>query len=456
MDGLRGKTLCANFFHAPARGQVEGHQSALIEIDAVGTIAAVLHTDAPDYAARREAAQRSRTLAAFPPRTWLLPGFVDLHVHAPQYPQLGVALDVPLEEWLQRHTFPLEARYADLAFARHSYSLLVADLLARGTTTALYFATIHQDATRLLVDICLEAGQRALIGKVAMDDARQCPDYYRDASVAAALRGTRDLIDYIRAHSDNREGRVRPAITPRFIPACTDPLLSELGALAQDCGCHVQTHCAESDWEDAYVRSRHGMSDAESLDRFGLLGRHSVLAHANFVSAADMARIGARAAAIAHCPLSNAYFAGSVFPLRAALEQGLHVGLGTDISAGPSASMFDACRFALVAARMLESGTDPALPPGGRSRRGLSRVDVRDAFYLATAGGGVALDLPIGCFAPGFQFDAMLIDADAPGGSLRLFAELDAGETVLQKIIHTANERNVAQVWVGGEAVSPA
>jgi cytosine/adenosine deaminase-related metal-dependent hydrolase len=82
-------------------------------------------------------------------------------VHAPQYPQLGKALHVPLDVWLRRYTFPLEARYADLAFARRAYEALVGDLLANGTTTAVYFATIHQEATRLLADICLEKGQRA-------------------------------------------------------------------------------------------------------------------------------------------------------------------------------------------------------------------------------------------------------------------------------------------------------
>ncbi len=451
---VRGLTLCANLFDAPARGRIDSRRVALIEVDGTGTITAVTAAHTPHYAGRRNAAVRAGRLVTLPPRSWLLPGFVDLHVHAPQYPQLGAALDMPLQDWLHRYTFPLEARYADLAFARRCYATLVTDLLARGTTTAVYFATIHQAATRLLVDLCLAAGQRALIGKVAMDDPAQCPDNYRDASAEVALHGTRDLIDYIRAHPANRDARVRPAITPRFIPACTDRLLAELGVLARNSGCHVQTHCAESDWEDAFVRARHGTSDAASLDRFGLLGRHSVLAHATFITPDDMDRIGARAAGIAHCPLSNAWFAGAVFPLRAALVRGLNVGLGTDISAGPSSSMFDACRFALAAARMLESGTDPALPPAARSVRSGARIDVRDAFYLATAGGGVALDLPIGRIAPGYLFDAMLIDADAPGGALRILADLDTDETILSKIILTANDHNIARVWVGGEAVT--
>ena len=99
----------------------------------------------------------------------LLPGLVDLHVHAPQFPQLGMALDIPLEDWLQVHTFPLESRYADLAFAEAVYTRLVETLLAHGTTTALYFATIHLPATQRLAEICLALGQRALVGRVGMD-----------------------------------------------------------------------------------------------------------------------------------------------------------------------------------------------------------------------------------------------------------------------------------------------
>ena len=112
---------------------------------------------------------------------------VDCHVHAPQYPQLGLALDRPLEVWLDTYTFPLEARYADLGFAAPRYEALVDDLLALGTTTALYFATVHLDASKLLADICIDKGQRALIGKVVMDHPESCPDYYRDASAETAL-----------------------------------------------------------------------------------------------------------------------------------------------------------------------------------------------------------------------------------------------------------------------------
>ena len=247
---------------------------------------------------------------------------------------------------------------------------------------------------------------------------------------------------------------MKPVVTPRFIPSCTDATLEGLGALAKQCGCHVQTHCSESDWEHGYVLERHGVTDTESLDRFGLLGRHTVLAHSNLITAGNMDTIRARRSGVAHCPLSNAYFSSAVFPLKAALEKGLHVGLGSDISGGPSGSLFDNMRSALMVARLLESGVDPNLGPAERSRQAGVWIDFRDAFYLATTGGAIALDLPVGQFSPGYQFDAMVIDTAAPHGTIRLWNDLDQGENILQKIIYTASKSNIAQVWIGGRDVS--
>jgi guanine deaminase len=434
-------------FHAPAHDRLEVLADSLIVVDATGTITAIHPAGSPEVERFRAAGQ----LTELKPGQHLLPGLVDLHVHAPQWPQLGKALDVPLEVWLQKYTFPLEARYADLEFAEPVYESLVESLLANGTTTALYFATIHLPATELLADICLRRGQRALIGRVAMDDPEQCPDYYRDMSAKTGTADTRAFIDYVRAMPGNAAGLVQPVITPRFIPSCTDDLLHGLGALAKETGCHVQTHCSESDWEHDYVIQRTGVTDTFALEHYGLLSRKTVLAHGNFVSDADIALIHRSGSGIAHCPLSNIYFSGAVLPVRKLLEADVHVGLGTDIAGGASPSIFVSARQAVAASRSLEGGVNPAAPA---DKRGCpdSRINATQAFWLATAGGGIALDLPIGMFAIGYQFDAILVDANAPNSNLSLYPG-DTPEDVLQKIIYNAGRANVAQVWVAGRAV---
>jgi guanine deaminase len=437
--------------HTPRRGEAELLADALISVRADGKITAIHRRASREARAEIERYEARGALVRTRAGQYLLPGMVDLHVHAPQWPQLGKALDLPLEEWLQTYTFPLEARYADEAFAQTEYESLVAGLLANGTTTALYFATVHLPATKRLADICLRRAQRALIGRVAMDNPDQCPEFYRDRSAASAEAQTRAFIDYVRSLPGNEAGVVKPVITPRFIPSCTDELLHGLGALARESGCHVQTHCSESDWEHQYVLSRYGITDTAALDRFGLLGRRTVLAHGNFISDLDLAIIGTRGAGIAHCPLSNVYFSDAILPLRHLLAQGIHVGLGTDIAGGASPSILENARHAVIASRFLEAGVDPAQSRAQR-RRPDSRIDALTAFWLATAGGGIALDLPIGVFKEGFQFDALLIDGRAADSNLALQTE-DSPADLVQKIIYHAARSNIRKVWVANRLV---
>jgi guanine deaminase len=438
--------------HSPIPGQLEILQDAVISVAGDGRISTVWTPGTQGHQEALATARTEGTLVELGHNQYLLPGFVDLHIHAPQWPQMGKALHLPLNEWLQQCTFPLEARYADIVFARKSYESLVDNLLANGTTTATYFGTVHLEATKLLADIALEKGQRALVGKVAMDNIDECPDFYRDATTAAGLEGTRELIEYIQGKQNGNRPLVLPAVTPRFIPSCTDDMLDGLAKIAREYGCHVQTHCSESDWQHQYVINRHGMNDAQSLDRLGLLTDKTVLAHSNLVDEADMATIKARQSAVAHCPLSNLYFSHAVFPLRRALDFGLKVGLGTDISGGPSPSILQNCRSAISVSRALEDGVDPRLPAADRGSPG-SRIDFREAFWLATAGGAEALGLKVGRFASGYEFDALLIDTDVDDSNLLVWKDLDSPDDILQKIIYNAGRRNIRRVWVQGRQV---
>lgn len=446
---MTGFAVRGTIMHTPNLGACEIEKGALVEVGGDGIIVAVTTSTSPGYGDAITRARAGGQLVELGARQYLLPGLVDLHIHAPQWPQLGKALHLPLYDWLQTCTFPLEAKYADIGFADRVYGSLVKSLLANGTTTAVYFATVHLEATKRLADHCLAHGQRGFIGKVVMDDREQCPDYYRDASAGQGLDETVALIDYVRALDGNGGGLVKPVVTPRFIPSCSDEALAGLGAIARDHDCHIQTHCSESDWEHGFVLERHGKTDTQSLNDFGLMTRHTVLAHSNFILEPDMDTIARAGAGVAHCPLSNFYFSNAVFPLRTALDKGLHVGLGTDISGGPGASMFDSCRHAVAASRALEDGVDPARQPGLRGRVG-ARVNFMEAFWLATMGGGQALDLKIGCFAPGYRFDAMMVDAEVEDSNLIVWDDIDDLEDVFQKIVYTSGRNNIRKVWVDG------
>jgi guanine deaminase len=445
------RAFLGNALHTPTRGRIELLRGVLIEVNAGGEIQAIHREATPQAAAVAARHRAAGSLVTLEKHEYLLPGLVDLHIHAPQWPQLGLALDLPLEEWLQACTFPLEARYGETEYARAVYESLVDTLLANGTTTAVYFGSIHLAATRTLADICLRRSQRSLIGRVAMDDPDQCPAYYRDPDAATAEAETRAFIGYVRSMPGNESGLVLPVITPRFIPSCTEELLQGLGRLAGETGCHVQTHCSESDWAHEFVLARYGVTDTAALQRFGLLSRRTILAHGNFIDGPDVATILAAGAGIAHCPLSNVYFSDAVFPLRRMLDQGVHVGLGTDISGGASPSILENARHAVIASRSLESGVDPKLSRRLRRSPG-SRIDAATAFWLATAGGGVALDLPIGAFREGYQFDAVVLDSRTPDSNLHL-EENAAPEEIVQKIVYHATRADIKDVWVANRRV---
>ncbi|MEJ5156420.1 amidohydrolase family protein [Gluconobacter wancherniae] len=379
----------------------------------------------------------------------LMPGLTDLHIHAPQWPQAGKALDLPLEQWLGRYTFPLESRYADLDFAACVYDELVPTLLRNGTTTALYFATIHEEASLELAKSCLRHGQRGFVGLVAMDDPQLCPPEYRNSSAAAAIEATRRFITAVQQLPGNESGLVQPVITPRFIPACSDALLQGLGDLARETGVRVQTHASESDWEHQHVLSRLHCTDTEALDSFGLLRPCTILAHSNFVTHQDRTLIRNRSAGLAHCPISNAFFAGAVLPVRKILDENVRCGLGTDISGGYSPSILENARQAVLAARMLDSGTDPHISPQSRGAPS-NRIDFQEAFWLATRGGAEALGVPTGQLQTGMTFDALEITSGR--SSLRLDLN-ENGPTAAQKIVCHAGPENIARVWINGRLI---
>ena len=323
---------------------------------------------------------------------------------------------------------------------------LVPSLLAMGTTTAVYFSSNHPEATTALARACARHGQRALVGRVAMDHPAGTPEWYRDATASEGVDASAASIEAVAALGSPL---VEPIITPRFTPACTDALLEGLGELAEATGVRVQTHCAESDWHCDYALDRFGSTDPTALDRFGLMRPSTVLAHSDHLTADEMALVSERDAGVAHCPLSNAYFANAVFGVRRALATGMGVGLGSDISGGARPGLLGVCQDAVTVSRMLEDGVDAAL---GATDRGVpeSRIDTVTAFWLATVGGAAVIDLPVGLIEPGRRFDAIAVRTDRPGGTIRLWDGIDDDARSFEKVVRLASADDISHVWVDG------
>lgn len=395
----------------------------------------------------RAATSADEAEVSLPSTSVLVPGFIDTHIHAPQWTQRGVGLDLPLDQWLNDYTFPLESSFTDTAMAASVWQSMVPALMAEGTTTAVYYSSVHEEATQALAEACVRHGQRAFVGRVAMDHPENTPEHYRDASAADGVAASQRSIDAIDALASDL---VQPIITPRFIPSCTDELLAGLGRLAAETGVRIQTHCSESIWEHQYVLDRFGSTDTEALARFGLLTDHTVLAHSVHISDSDRATMMRHGAGVAHCPLSNSYFGDAVFPARNHLDAGLRIGLGTDVAGGPEHSMRATCSHAVTSSRMLEAGVEP-----GRSswHRPGDRIDLTAAFWMATLGGADLLGIDAGLLRPGRVFDAVAIDPTTDPSVLAGLPGADDARR-FERLARGGGE--ITHVWVdGARSVTP-
>jgi guanine deaminase len=439
-------------FSSKSPKEIQVLRDYLYCINTGGMIERVVAPEDADYQSLLDTYQGTDSFHRLEEGQYFLPGFVDLHVHAPQWAQSGTALDIPLYDWLNTYTFPLESKFSDLEFAQQVYDDVVSTLLANGTTTALYFATVHKEASLLLAQICASKGQRGLVGKVVMDDPEQNPDDYRDANTSTALADTEEFIIAVQELAKTTKQGVYPVVTPRFIPSCTDEGLKGLGELAAKYDTYVQSHCSESDWAHGYVKDRFQKNDAFALHDFGLLRDKSVMAHCNFLDDQDAELFADTGTAIAHCPISNAYFANSVIPVARFHAKNVEIGLGSDLSGGFSPSLFDNIRQAVMSSRMLEDGVNTSLPAEARGVPE-SRITVHEAFYLATAGGGESLSLPIGRIQENYAWDVQVIDTRLPSAKLPVFDENEDAQDIFQKIMYLARPEHIRQVWVQGEKV---
>ncbi|MGG3800797.1 guanine deaminase [Metabacillus fastidiosus] len=446
------KVFQGTAFSSKSPKEVEILKDYLFCINEEGMIEKTVAPETDEYQTLLNSYEGNENFHRLAEGQYFLPGFVDLHVHAPQWAQSGTALDIPLYDWLNTYTFPIESKFSNLDFAKNVYEDVVNTLLANGTTTALYFATVHKEASLLLAQICAEKGQRGLVGKVVMDNPDQNPEYYRDADTETALADTEEFILAVKQLAKSVKQGVYPVVTPRFIPSCTNDALKGLGELAAKHDTYIQSHCSESDWEHGYVQDRFDKNDAFALHDFGLLREKSVMAHCNFLNDDDAELFAETGTAVCHCPISNAYFANSVIPIAHLHSKGVEIGLGSDISGGFSPSLFDNARQAVMSSRMLEDGVNTALPA---EERGVpnSRITINEAFYLATAGGGEGLSLPIGRLAENYVWDAQIIDTSLPSAKLPIYEENEALHDIFQKIMYLSRPENIREVWVQGEKV---
>lgn len=324
----------------------------------------------------------------------LIPAMNDMHVHAPQYRNQGIAMDLELLPWLQNYTFPEESRYSDTQYAERMYRRFVRDLWRFGTMRTVAFATVHRDSTQLLMNLFREAGMGAMVGKVDMN--RNCPDALTE-TVEDAIRDNESLI----ADCAEQDTLVRPIITPRFVPSCTPELLQACGELARKYKLPVQSHLSENRNEIAWVQELEPESKhyGDAYRRYGLFGdTPTIMAHCVWTDGEELELMREKQVMVAHCPTSNLNLASGISPIRVILNKGVPVGLGSDISGGHDLSIFKMMVYAVQMSKMRYC-----------QDKGLAFLTLPEIFWIATKSAGQFFG-KVGSFEPGYEFDALVID----------------------------------------------
>ena len=382
------KIYRANIIHTPTPGRLEIIEHGYIVVKSNGLIEGVYKDLPSDLDWRRQVIDFGDKL--------LIPAFNDLHVHAPQYRNMGLALDLELLPWLNTYTFPEETKYADPEYAKRLYRRFVHELWMQGTMRSAVFGTIHPESTRILADLFIQAGMGAYVGLVGMN--RNAPETLRNT--------TDELMDGMRmlkAHLDEHgNGLVRPIITPRFVPSCSDKMLTALGEYAHETGLPVQSHLSENRSEIDWVKELEPEATCygDAYNKYGLFGQTpTLMAHCCYTDGEEMELMKQNGVFVVHCPTSNSNLSSGMAPIRKFLNAGIHVALGTDISAGHHMSMLRVMQYAIQVSKLNYAQTRGEMP----------FLSLSEVFYLATKGGGSFFG-KVGSFEPGYEFDALLID----------------------------------------------
>ncbi|KAK9305253.1 hypothetical protein QLX08_003683 [Tetragonisca angustula] len=367
---------------------------------------------------------------------FLIPGFVDCHIHAVQLPNLGVGYDKELLEWLEHYTFPLEKKYIDEKFAEQVFNTVVKQTIKSGTTTACYFAALYPKASVILGQAVINKGQRALIGKISMNITRS--DNYYETTEESIININKFIEDLTKLNSP----LIKPVITPRFALSCDMTLMKKLGKLAKEKDLHVQTHVSENLDEIEAVKNMFPEypSYTAVYDGAGLLTCKTVLAHGIYLSDDEIALLNERGTAIVHCPSSNTCLKSGLCDVQRLKSKSIKIGLGTDVSGGQSCSILDAIRSALQVSTHLSL-----------IKENYRALNYKDVFHMATLGGAAALamDNQIGNFEVGKEFDALVVDIDISDGLLNNLQSSTLEER-LQKFIYSGDDRNIVEVYVSG------
>ncbi len=363
----------------------------------------------------------------------ILQSFSDMHLHAPQYPMLGLGMDQELLGWLREHTWPTEAKFADPRYARRVSRELAQTLLANGTTRVCMFSSLHTDSTLILMHELEEAGLSGFVGKVNMD--RNGGENLQETTRESCM----ETLRWLEACKDFRN--IRPILTPRFSPSCTEELMGFLGELARERELPIQSHLSESRGEIAWVRELFPDCPTyyATYQKHGLWTDKTLMAHCVWSDEAELEAMKEAGVTVVHCADSNSNLRSGVAPIRKMLDMGVQVVLGSDISGGDQLNVFDILNSTVKVSK-LRSAYDIREP---------RQLSAAEAWYLASSAANLWFGEQPG-FAPGNRLNAMVVSDD----QLLTARDLTARQR-LERLVYRRQGNAIRAVFSGNRIIMP-
>ncbi len=356
----------------------------------------------------------------------IIPGLIQAHIHLCQTLFRGLADDLPLEQWLAKRIWPLEAAHTEES-VYWSAMLGAAELLLGGTTAILDMETVRHTGAAFAA---LEAiGIRATAGKCLMD-APSAPAGLKETTEAAL----QEAADLCAKWHGAAQGRLRWCYAPRFVPSCTGPLLRAVSDLAARAGATIHTHAAETPLELQTVKQETGQDEISYLDAVGISGPRAALAHCVWVDEEGIRRLARQQTNVVHCPSSNLKLGSGIAPVPEMLAAGCRVALGAD--GAPCNNRLDAFEEMRLAALIQ------------KPRLGSDALPAAQVLELATLGGARALGLEaeIGSIEPGKQADLVVLDLTGPH-------VVPEDADLVSRLVYGARASDVRHVIVDGRVV---
>ncbi|WP_206458172.1 amidohydrolase family protein [Anaerovorax sp. IOR16] len=362
----------------------------------------------------------------------IIPGFCDMHVHAPQFLQRGIGMDRELLDWLNTYTYPNEAKFADKDHAKKIYSAFVDELLRNGTLHVNCFPSIHYGASEILFQILEQRGLFAFTGKLNMD--QNSPSYY----IEDTEQSIRDTETFILQHQNTKN--VKTSIVPRFSITCSEKLLAGLGELVKKYEVPVHSHMCEAVNEmkvckELFPNYKNG---ADIFYKNNLLGETpTIMAHCIFMDDDVLERMDNSNCMAVHCPDATANInAGGIMPVKKLLDMGIHLAIGSDIGSGANFSIARGIASTIQHSKirnMFDSEWEA--------------VNLAEAFYMATRSGGRFFN-QVGAFEEGYHFNALVIDDS------NMYHEMELTPIErLERFCYAGDDRNICMRYILGTEV---